>query len=209
MTDRTAVVVGGNRIPFARAHSAYRHASNIDMLTAALDGLAARFGLAGHSRRRGRGRRSPQAQPRLQPHPRGGAGLLARPAQSRVRPAAGVRDRARSHDLREQQDPPRPDRGRHRRRRGQRLRRSHGGLGRAAPGAPRGQLREDSAGQARCAVVDTAEPPRPRPARRHRAPHRPVDGRAPGADHGALGNHPPGAGRVRAGEPPEPGSCLE
>jgi len=48
MTDRTAVVVGGNRIPFARAHSAYRHASNIDMLTAALDGLAARFGLAGH-----------------------------------------------------------------------------------------------------------------------------------------------------------------
>jgi len=48
MTDRAAVVVGGNRIPFARAHSAYRHASNIDMLTAALDGLAARFGLAGH-----------------------------------------------------------------------------------------------------------------------------------------------------------------
>ena len=47
MSDRTAVVVGGNRIPFARAHSAYRRSSNIDMLTAAIDGLAARYGLAG------------------------------------------------------------------------------------------------------------------------------------------------------------------
>ncbi len=48
MTDHTAVVVGGNRIPFARAHGAYSRASNVDMLTAAIDGLAARFGLAGH-----------------------------------------------------------------------------------------------------------------------------------------------------------------
>jgi len=40
-------VLGGNRIPFARANGAYAHASNQDMLTAALDGLVARFGLAG------------------------------------------------------------------------------------------------------------------------------------------------------------------
>ena len=38
-------VLGGNRIPFARAHGAYADASSIDMLTAALDGLVARFGL--------------------------------------------------------------------------------------------------------------------------------------------------------------------
>jgi acetyl-CoA C-acetyltransferase len=44
---RRAVVVGGNRIPFARAGGAYAHSSNLDMLTAALDGLVARFGLAG------------------------------------------------------------------------------------------------------------------------------------------------------------------
>ena len=44
---RTAVVVGGNRIPFARAGGAYSRASNVDMLTAAIDGLAARFALAG------------------------------------------------------------------------------------------------------------------------------------------------------------------
>ena len=48
MTDkRRAAVIGGNRIPFARANGAYANASNRDMLTAALDGLAARFGLAG------------------------------------------------------------------------------------------------------------------------------------------------------------------
>ena len=44
---RTAVVVGGNRTPFARAGSTYATASNSDLLTAALDGLVARFGLAG------------------------------------------------------------------------------------------------------------------------------------------------------------------
>ncbi|NCT90304.1 acetyl-CoA C-acetyltransferase [Cellulomonas sp. APG4] len=46
-TPRRAVVVGGNRIPFARAGGPYVRASNQDMLTAALDGLVARFGLAG------------------------------------------------------------------------------------------------------------------------------------------------------------------
>lgn len=42
---RQAVIVGGNRIPFARAGGAYTKSSNQDMLTAALDGLIARFGL--------------------------------------------------------------------------------------------------------------------------------------------------------------------
>jgi acetyl-CoA C-acetyltransferase len=40
-------VIGGNRIPFARSNSVYSRASNQDMLTAALDGLVDRFGLAG------------------------------------------------------------------------------------------------------------------------------------------------------------------
>jgi len=44
---RDAVIVGGNRIPFARAGSAYRTASNQEMFTAALEGLVARFGLQG------------------------------------------------------------------------------------------------------------------------------------------------------------------
>ena len=42
---RRAAVVGGNRIPFARSNAQYARASNQDMLTAAIDGLVARFGL--------------------------------------------------------------------------------------------------------------------------------------------------------------------
>jgi acetyl-CoA C-acetyltransferase len=44
---RRAAIVGGNRIPFARSGGPYAEASNQDMLTAALDGLVARFGLQG------------------------------------------------------------------------------------------------------------------------------------------------------------------
>lgn len=44
---RQAVIIGGNRIPFARANTAYTNASNQDMFTAALEGLVARFGLQG------------------------------------------------------------------------------------------------------------------------------------------------------------------
>src|SRR5205823_10952739 len=46
MTRRVAIL-GGNRIPFARSNGPYAEASNQDMLTATLDGLVARFGLAG------------------------------------------------------------------------------------------------------------------------------------------------------------------
>ena len=46
-TTRRVAVVGGNRIPFARSNTVYADASNQEMLTAALDGLAGRFGLQG------------------------------------------------------------------------------------------------------------------------------------------------------------------
>ena len=42
-----AYVLGGNRIPFARSNGAYASSSNLEMLTTAFDGLAARYGLAG------------------------------------------------------------------------------------------------------------------------------------------------------------------
>ncbi len=47
MTDRSAVIVGGNRTPFAKANGPYAQAGASDLLIAALDGLVARFGLAG------------------------------------------------------------------------------------------------------------------------------------------------------------------
>jgi acetyl-CoA C-acetyltransferase len=46
-TPQRAAILGGNRIPFARSNGPYGEASNQDMLTAALDGLVARFNLQG------------------------------------------------------------------------------------------------------------------------------------------------------------------
>ncbi|MGP3637158.1 acetyl-CoA C-acetyltransferase [Streptomyces sp. 24-1644] len=44
---RRVAVIGGSRIPFARSDGPYAQESNQDMLTAALDGLVERYGLAG------------------------------------------------------------------------------------------------------------------------------------------------------------------
>ena len=44
---RPVAVLGSNRIPFARSNGPYARASNQDMLTAALDGLIDRTGIAG------------------------------------------------------------------------------------------------------------------------------------------------------------------
>ena len=44
-TLRRVAILGGNRIPFARSNGVYATASNLDMLTAALDGLVTRFKL--------------------------------------------------------------------------------------------------------------------------------------------------------------------
>ncbi|MCH9734302.1 MAG: acetyl-CoA C-acetyltransferase [Actinomycetia bacterium] len=46
-TTRRVAILGGNRIPFARSDGAYANASNQDMFTAVLDGLADRFNLDG------------------------------------------------------------------------------------------------------------------------------------------------------------------
>jgi acetyl-CoA C-acetyltransferase len=44
---RRVAVIGGNRVPFARANRAYADVSNQEMLTAAIDGLVDRFDLRG------------------------------------------------------------------------------------------------------------------------------------------------------------------
>jgi acetyl-CoA C-acetyltransferase len=44
---RKVAIVGGSRIPFVRSNTDYSHASNMDMLTAALQGLVQRFDLDG------------------------------------------------------------------------------------------------------------------------------------------------------------------
>jgi len=44
---RRVAIIGGSRIPFARAHGAYARVGNQEMLTAALRGVVDRYGLAG------------------------------------------------------------------------------------------------------------------------------------------------------------------
>jgi acetyl-CoA C-acetyltransferase len=46
-STRKVAVVGGTRIPFCRSNTLYADLSNLEMLTAALQGLVDRFGLAG------------------------------------------------------------------------------------------------------------------------------------------------------------------
>ena len=44
---RKVAIIGGNRIPFVRSNTSYSHASNMEMLSATLQGLVNRFGLSG------------------------------------------------------------------------------------------------------------------------------------------------------------------
>ncbi len=44
---RRVAIVGGARIPFARAHGAYANVGNQDMLTAAFKAVVDKFGLRG------------------------------------------------------------------------------------------------------------------------------------------------------------------
>jgi acetyl-CoA C-acetyltransferase len=46
-SPRRVAIIGGSRIPFARAHGAYARVGNLEMLTAALTGLVGRFNLGG------------------------------------------------------------------------------------------------------------------------------------------------------------------
>lgn len=46
-TMRRVAVIGGVRIPFCRSHGKYAELTNLDMMTAVLDGTAERFGLKG------------------------------------------------------------------------------------------------------------------------------------------------------------------
>jgi acetyl-CoA C-acetyltransferase len=46
-TLRRVAIVGGSRIPFCRSNTIYANKSNLDMLSAVIDGLAKRFGLDG------------------------------------------------------------------------------------------------------------------------------------------------------------------
>ncbi|MFI5428751.1 hypothetical protein [Aeromicrobium sp. UC242_57] len=123
---RRVAVIGGNRIPFARSNTVYVDASNQDMLTAAVDGLVDRFGLAGeqvgefaagavlkHSRDFNLARETV-------------LGSAALAVDTRLRRPAGLRHRHPGRGAGRQQDRPRQDRVRYRGRLRHHVRRAPG-----------------------------------------------------------------------------------
>ena len=114
---RRVAVIGGARIPFARAHGAYASVGNQEMLTASLKAVVDKFALKGerlgdvvagavmkHSSQWNLAREC-------------AARLRALAGDARPRRAARLRHQPRGGDRRREQDRARPDRCRHRRRR--------------------------------------------------------------------------------------------
>ena len=207
-SPRRVAVLGGNRIPFARSDSAYSHASNQDMLTAALDGLIDRFGLAGeqlgevaggavlkHSRDRDLTRESVL-----------GTRLAAETPAYDVQQACGtglettiliankialgqidVGDRLRRrHHLRRADRPQR----------------------RVARDPAGGQPATLDRGQAANADAGAARPRGAGDPAQRGAAHRALDGRALRADGGRVGDREGRAGRVGGAQPPQPRDCV-
>ena len=188
MAEKIAIL-GGNRIPFARSNGPYAEASNQDMLTTALDGLVARFGLQGE-------RAGEVVAGAVLKHSRDFnltrecvLGERARPLHPRLRRPAGLRHRSAGGAPVGRQDRARTDRVGHRRRRRHHSRRADRRQRGPAPGAARGQPDQDRAGPAEAARPPAPAPHRPRHPAQRRAAHRPVDGRAPGAHDRAHGHH--------------------
>ena len=199
---RRVAVIGGVRIPFARANGAYAAVGNQEMLTASLKAVVERFRLRRRTPgRRHRGRRDEAFQP-VEPGARVAARFRPLAGDARPRRAACLRHQHRGRDRDRQQDRARPDRCGHRRRR------RHGQR-------PADRLRP------RVPATAAAQPPRPHVRRAHqalvriaaaafqafvpgrrRAAHRHVHGPAHRKDGAHLEDRARRPGRTGAREPP-------
>ena len=180
-------------------------ASNQDMLTAAIDGLVARFGLEGE-------RLGEVVAGAVLKHSRDfnltreavlGSKLVAGDAGHRH--PAGLRHRPAGGDPGRQQDRARPDRGRHRRRHRHHLRRPGRDQRQAAQEAARRSTpRQDTKGRLAALGADPPRRHRPGDPAERRAAHRAVDGRPRRADRAGVADRPRGAGRARRRLAPAP-----
>ena len=173
---RRVAIIGGNRLPFARANTAYSHASNQDMLTAAIDGLVDRFDLRGerlgevvagavlkHSRDFNLTRESV-------------LGSRLSPETACLRHPAGVRYRDPGRDRGRRQDRRRRDRGRDRRRCGHRVGRADRRQRKAPQDHARCQSGQVGHGAAGGAGPDSARASRAVDTAERRTPYPAVDG---------------------------------
>ena len=203
MAEKIAIL-GGNRIPFARSNGPYADASNQDMLTAALDGLVARFGLQGeragevvagavlkHSRDFNLTRECvlgsalDHATPAYDVGQACDTGLQAALAVA-GKIALGHVDWGIAGGVDTTSDAPIA---------------VNEGLRQVLLEANRTQERRRPREAAR---PPAARPPGARDPAQRRAAHRAVDGRAPGDHDRAVGRHARGAGRADRREPPGP-----
>ena len=111
---RRVAVIGGIRIPFCRAHTAYARCSNQDMMTAVLRALVARYSLAGQRLGRRLARRRDQTLARFQSGSRVDAVVGARARDAGVRHSARLRHEPVGRDHHRQRRFDGPHRGRHR-----------------------------------------------------------------------------------------------
>ena len=209
-TLRRVAVIGGVRIPFCRSNTLYADLSNLDMLTAALNGLVDKYSLKGvhideaiggavvtHSKDWNLAREAVLGT-KLAPH-------HARHHHA-CRPAAPACRRPSMH---RGQDRHRRDRLRHRHGlrhdlgRADRVQaevRAPPGRGAARPSARSGKARRLQGLLARRAGAAAAQ--------RRRAAHGPLHGPAHRADGAGVEDHPRGAGPARLREPHEGGRGL-
>ena len=188
---RRVAVVGGNRIPFARSNTVYATASNQDMLTAAIDGLVARYGLQGE-------RLGEVVAGAVLKHSRDFNLTRESVLGSRLAPETPAYDiqqacdtGIQAADAGGQQDRARPDRGRHRRRHRHHLRRPDRRRREAPQDPARGQPRQVAAGPAGRAGQGPPAAPRRRRSRR-------TASRAPGCRWGSPPRSPRSSGRSAA-----------
>ncbi len=200
---RRVAVIGGNRIPFARSNSAYAHASNQEMLTAALQGLVDRFDLhgerlgdvAGGAVMKHAATSTWCASPCCPPpwRPRRRPSTCSRPAAPGSRPPSWWPTRSRwarssAASPAASTPPPTPPSASTRGCAGSCSTRSRA----KTRGAARGGPVADPPGHAVRAVA----------AEERRAAHRLLDGRARRADGARVGHQPRRPGRAGAREPP-------
>ena len=173
------------------------------MLTAALDGLVARFGLAGERSARSSAGAVLKHSRDFNLTRESVLGSALDPRDPRLRRPAGVRHRPPGGHPGRQQDRARADR----------LRRSPAAS--TPPATRRSASTTTCAGccwrldrgqvarrPARALGARPPAPPRARHPAQRRAAHRAVDGRARRADRAAVGHHPRGAGRAGRRQPP-------
>ena len=207
-TLRRVAVIGGVRIPFCRSNTLYADKSNLEMLTAVLNGLVDKYNLTGVHIDEAIGGAVVIALQGLEPGARGGARHQAgadharhhHPAGVRHQPAGGVDD---------------PGQDRHRR---DRVRHRHGlrhHLGRAdrvqaevraPPG--RGAERQVDGAAAHGLQGLLAGRAGAAAAHRRRAAHGPLHGPARRADGAGVEDHPRRAGPAGLREPQEGGGGL-